>query len=83
LKSGWKIKSIRIESGDKRGDREMSIIWVELADFLEEKLNKLIKELEETYNLDQDEALLEVKKLVDSWASMRGLIQEKSARDVM
>jgi len=38
---------------------------------------------EETYNLDQDEALLEVKKLVDSWASMRGLIQEKSARDVM
>jgi len=53
------------------------IIWVELADFLEEKLNKLIKELEETYNLDQDEALLKVKKLVDSWASMRGLGIEK------
>jgi len=59
----------------------MSIIWVELADFLEEKLNKLIKELEETYNLDQDEALLKVKKLVDSWACMRGLGIEKRDRE--
>jgi len=58
----------------------MSMIWVELADFLEEKLNKLIKELEVNYDLNQDEALLNVKQLVDSWARMRGLIEGKEAR---
>jgi len=51
----------------------MSIDRYELADFLEEKLSKLIDELEVTFNLDQDEALLRVKRLVDAWVSMRGL----------
>jgi len=51
----------------------MSMISFDLADFLEEKLSKLIDELEVTFNLDQDEALLRVKRLVDAWVSMRGL----------